>query len=457
MFKSFFTGGLKRMATSSLSSGPNVEGLFAVNKPTGISSAEVLRKLQYVFRRSPLFKDWLFAERAKRQKAANNQKKKRSYAKKSRVQVKLGHGGTLDPMATGVLVIGVGSGTKNLSTLLGGEKEYLATAILGAATDTYDRFGKVTKRAEWRHVTREMVEEKLKSFRGEIMQVPPIYSALNMNGKRLYEYARSGEELPKEIEARKMQVSTLDLLDFETKHDWRLPGEEADENIRSLAEKFATKVEGPEAKRVKVDEDGAGKTTFQTESTPAVVDASTVGDGTPPILRFRMAVSSGFYVRSFIHDLGSALGSAAHMVALVRTKQSAFALGKENTIEWEDFGVKLKEYHLLDGEETGKKVENVEKGKKGKKGKKQKKGKKGKGKKVEKVDEKGDQDEDRDEDKDEDSDEDTDGDSDEDREEEGQKEVEEKPKPVWEEKFTRAMELFKQSEMTKGSRNLEGV
>ena len=326
-------------------------------------------------------------------------------------------------MATGVLVVGIGSGTKKLPTLLGGEKEYVATAILGAATDTYDRLGKVTRRAEWRHVTREMVEEKLKLFRGEIMQVPPIFSALNMNGKRLYEYARSGEELPKEIEARKMNVDSLELLSFETEHDWELPGEEADENFKSFAEKFDKKVEevegleGPEAKRAKIDGDGAGETTCKTERTPAIADASAVGDGRPSLLRFHMTVSSGFYVRSFIHDLGIALGSAAHMVALVRTRQSAFELGKENTIEWEDFGVKLRDCDLLDGEER--------QGKKGKKGKK-----------VEKVDEEEDREEDREEEGQKEG-------------EEGQKEGEEKPRPVWEEKFTRAMELYKQSEGAK--------
>ncbi|KAF8421038.1 trub family pseudouridylate synthase-containing protein [Tirmania nivea] len=401
------------MATSYSTSGPIVEGLFAVNKPTSISSAEVLRKLQIVFKKSPLFKDWLSAELAKRRKETNNQKRRRSHAKKGRIQVKLGHGGTLDPMATGVLVVGVGSGTKKLPTLLGGEKEYVATAILGAATDTYDRLGKVTKRAEWRHVTREMVEEKLKLFRGDIMQVPPIFSALNMNGKRLYEYARNGEELPKEIDARKMKVDSLELLSIETEHSWGLPGpgEEADESFQNFAKKFEKKVEEleglkePEAKRVKVNGDGAGKTTPKAKRTPAVVGASTVAEEIPPILRLHMTVSSGFYVRSFIHDLGIALGSAAHMVALMRTRQSAFELGKENTIEWEDFGIKLKGYEFLKDEENGK------------------------GKDVEGVD--GEEEE-------------------EEGEEEGEGEGEEKPRPVWERKFTRAMELFGQSERAKG-------
>jgi len=87
----------------------------------------------------------------------------------------MGHGGTLDPMATGVLIVGVGSGTKQLANLLGGWKEYETTCVFGTVTDSYDAVGKILRRTPTEHITRETVEEALKDFRGEIQQQPPMY------------------------------------------------------------------------------------------------------------------------------------------------------------------------------------------------------------------------------------------------------------------------------------------
>ena len=300
---------------------------------------------------------------------------------------------------------------------MGAEKEYVATAILGAVTDTYDRLGKVTKRVEWRHVTREMVEEKLDMFRGEIMQVPPIFSALNMNGKRLYEYARNGEELPKEIEPRKMKVNSLELLSFETEHEWALPAEEAEvEKLEKKVEEMGG-VEESVVKRVKVGGDARGTGQAAPARAGRTGSPAVVASEKPPILKFHMKVSSGFYVRSFIHDLGIALGSAAHMVALVRTRQSAFELGKENTIEWEDFGVTLKKQDLI-GEGVEKKEMGVEQ--------------------VEEVEQEVEVQEVEVEE------------AEEAEEAEKGKEGEEKPRPVWEAKFTRAIELFRKSQGGEG-------
>ncbi|KAI5810965.1 trub family pseudouridylate synthase-containing protein [Peziza echinospora] len=345
--------GLLKMAT------PALEGLFAVNKPPKISSAQALRNLQYIFRRSPLFKETLKAERQRRMQDGSIRGRK----KHRRVDVKIGHGGTLDPMATGVLVIGLGSGTKKLPSLLGGIKEYEAVMLLGADTDTYDRLGKVVKRAEYAHVTREMVEKALEAFRGDIMQVPPIYSALNMNGKRLYEYARSGEPLPMEIKARPMKVDHLELVDFTTEHDWDFPEEGSVEEKKaaeyieqeiSKAETAANAGAAAGAKKLKTAEGevAATKTEEGDAATAAITTESTTTPTTKPaIIKVRLIVSSGFYVRSFIHDLGLALGSAAHMVSLVRTRQSAFELGKFNTIEWSDFGECAPPEGYRDGED----------------------------------------------------------------------------------------------------------
>ena len=87
----------------------------------------------------------------------------------------MGHGGTLDPMATGVLIVGIGSGTKKLSQFLGGWKEYETTCVFGTVTDSYDAVGKILRRAPTEHITREKVEGALEQFRGDILQQPPMY------------------------------------------------------------------------------------------------------------------------------------------------------------------------------------------------------------------------------------------------------------------------------------------
>ena len=137
----------------SKSPGRIVEGVFAIDKPASVSSAQVIRNLQHVFNPSDLFAPWLEAERAARDKQARNQRSRR---RDKRVQVKIGHGGTLDPMATGVLIMGVGKGTKRLQGFLECTKSYEATILFGAATDTYDTLGKVLRRAAlWACYTRD--------------------------------------------------------------------------------------------------------------------------------------------------------------------------------------------------------------------------------------------------------------------------------------------------------------
>ena len=115
-----------------------------------------------------------------------------SYKQRKRQQepkVKLGHGGTLDPLATGVLIVGVGSGTKALNQFLACTKTYETVVLFGAATDSYDVTGKVVAKAPFAHLTRTKVEEALAQFKGKIRQRPPIFSALKVKGKPLYEYA----------------------------------------------------------------------------------------------------------------------------------------------------------------------------------------------------------------------------------------------------------------------------
>ena len=125
---------------------------------------------------------------------------------------KIGHGGTLDPIATGVLPICIGSATRFADTVLLGTKSYRITIELGTSTDTYDSRGQTTAEADWAGVSRDQVAEALQAFTGKFDQVPPMYSAIHHNGKRLYELARQGIEV--ERPARPVEVMSLQIVDF---------------------------------------------------------------------------------------------------------------------------------------------------------------------------------------------------------------------------------------------------
>lgn len=123
----------------------------------------------------------------------------------------VGHTGTLDPFAEGVLPICIGKSTR-LIEYLNDDKEYLATVQFGKNTDSYDIDGEITQTFEKR-ITREDLEKVLPCFRGEILQKPPIYSAIKVNGKKLYDYARHGETI--EIKERQVTITKLELVEFD--------------------------------------------------------------------------------------------------------------------------------------------------------------------------------------------------------------------------------------------------
>lgn len=127
-------------------------------------------------------------------------------------QKKIGHTGTLDPDATGVLPVCLGSGTKLCDMLTDKDKEYVAELLLGVETDTQDVSGQVLKQQEVT-VSEEQVREAIMSFQGEYMQVPPMYSALKVNGKKLYELARAGKEV--ERQARPVFIHEIEVLELQ--------------------------------------------------------------------------------------------------------------------------------------------------------------------------------------------------------------------------------------------------
>ena len=192
---------------------------------------------------------------------------------------KVGHGGTLDPMATGVLVIGIGKATKLLTWVSGHSKEYRATIRFGVATNTDDAEGISIAAVGCASLSEEQLEAALVPLRGDITQVPSTVSAIKVNGKRAYALARAGEDV--ELAARPVRISRLEVLAPPR------PGE------CILEENDADNAPGEQAPSGPV----------------RVVDVDVV-----------VECSSGTYVRALARDAGEALGVGAHLTALRRTR-----------------------------------------------------------------------------------------------------------------------------------------
>ena len=227
-------------------------GLLAIHKPQEWTSADLVGKI-----RGKL--EWSI--------------KKQLGIKK--LKIKVGHGGTLDPMATGVMVLGIGHGTKLMADMLSGSKAYHAEAQLGYETHTLDTWGNTTITKDCSHITNQDLINVLPQFTGNIMQIPPMVSALKKDGKRLYDLAREGIEV--EREARPVSVYRLEMLDALTT---------SDTIDTTITDAYSNN----------------GKWSMHVES------------------------SGGFYVRTLIEDIGRAVGGAAHMTALLRVKAGPFVL-----------------------------------------------------------------------------------------------------------------------------------
>ena len=128
-------------------------------------------------------------------------------------RLKTGHAGTLDPLATGVLILCTGKATKRIEQLQTATKEYTATLQLGATTASYDREHTVNMTYPTRHITRELIARVLANFIGEIQQVPPEYSACSIGGDRAYKLARRGEKV--ELQAKTLRIDEIELLHFD--------------------------------------------------------------------------------------------------------------------------------------------------------------------------------------------------------------------------------------------------
>ena len=153
-------------------------------------------------------------------------------------KIKVGHAGTLDPLATGLLLICTGKFTKTINELQGQVKEYTGSITLGATTPSYDLETEVDQTYATEHINETLIHEATKQFIGEIDQFPPIFSALKKDGKRLYEYARNGEEV--EVKSRQIEITEFEITEIDLENlkiDFRVVCSKGT-YIRSLAYDF---------------------------------------------------------------------------------------------------------------------------------------------------------------------------------------------------------------------------
>jgi tRNA pseudouridine55 synthase len=171
-----------------------LQDVVLVNKPLGWTSFQVVNKLRYAITKFHI-------ETLK----ANNVGKKK---------IKVGHAGTLDPLATGLLIICIGKETKNIDQYMATEKEYTGSIYLGATTPSYDKETEVSETFDISGITNEMIEATAKSFVGEQMQLPPVFSAIKKDGQRAYDAARKGQEIelnPRPITIHNFEITAIEL------------------------------------------------------------------------------------------------------------------------------------------------------------------------------------------------------------------------------------------------------
>lgn len=172
-------------------------------------------------------------------------------------KLKVGHAGTLDPLATGVMIVCTGKATKRIEEFQGHTKEYVATLRLGATTPSFDLEHEIDATYPTEHITRERVEAVLERFKGVIEQVPPAFSACMVEGKRAYELARKGKAV--ELKPKQLVIDEIELLEC--------------------------RLDSPE-----------------------------------PAIRIRVVCGKGTYIRALARDIGEALHSGAHLTELTRTR-----------------------------------------------------------------------------------------------------------------------------------------
>ena len=253
--------------------------IIPIDKPYRWTSADVIRKVKFAAIRH--------------------------FGKKN---LKVGHAGTLDPLATGVLLVCIGKATKLAEWLQSHHKEYVAGITFGATTPSYDLEKEIDRFFPHEHITAEAVAEALPPFIGEQDQVAPLFSAKSVDGVRAYELARKlhkegktlDEAAQELIRTSRINITELELLEF------------SKEGLQTAQNESADTPGSKASSRINV------------------TDNSALG---LPHASVRMACSKGTYVRAFARDLGEALGSGAHLDSLQRSRSGIFCVENALTVE----------------------------------------------------------------------------------------------------------------------------
>ena len=275
--------------------------IIPIDKPYRWTSADVIRKVKFAAIRH--------------------------FGKKN---LKVGHAGTLDPLATGVLLVCIGKATKLAEELQSHDKEYVAGVTFGATTPSYDLEKEIDRFFPYKHITEEGVREALPPFIGEQDQIAPLFSAKSVDGVRAYELARKfykegktlDEAAQELIRTAKITISELELMEYQTFSDiaglktvlppWPQGEGPATESWEGSISTPAISEKGNASSRINV------------------TDNSALG---LPRAVIRMACSKGTYVRAFARDLGEALGTGAHLDALQRSRSGIFRVEASLSIE----------------------------------------------------------------------------------------------------------------------------
>ena len=250
--------------------------IIPIDKPYRWTSADVIRKVKYAAIRH--------------------------FGKKN---LKVGHAGTLDPLATGVLLVCIGKATKLAETLQSHDKEYIAGVTFGATTPSYDLEKEIDRLFPHEHITADSVADALPGFIGEQDQIAPLFSAKSVDGVRAYELARKlhkegktlDEAAQELIRTARISITELEMLQFDTESSVKAAVGEGNETSAS--------------------------------SRINVTDNSALG---LPRAVIRMACSKGTYVRAFARDLGEALGTGAHLDSLQRSRSGEFRVEAALTV-----------------------------------------------------------------------------------------------------------------------------
>lgn len=236
-------------------------------------------------------------------------------------KLKVGHAGTLDPLASGVMIICTGKATKQIDVLQAGTKEYIATLRLGCTTPSFDAEHPIDQTFPTEHITRNSVIEALSRFKGSIWQVPPVYSACKVEGRRAFDYVRQGEEV--ELKAKELVIDEIELLDLHLPHQGIHSPQAA--QVASMArENVDIKEFGRRRQRIE-DLGIAPRGNAEAEVREQQQEAeSDVSPDTLSYMTIRVVCSKGTYIRALARDIGQALQSGAYLIALRRTRVGQF-------------------------------------------------------------------------------------------------------------------------------------